>query len=176
MEALKNKNAVDIGEEANKNKEKIQVITTPDEFGDDHQLAALAAAAKAAPRNTTVAKIEPKTAVSTSATTAQNGFNAKPLNTNTPEPIQEVSNSTHQSVESSPWAHMQLHEFAPKIVVVGVGGAGTNAVNNMVASGLSGELLRLSSATYSLERLFAIQSCIYPNSANPCHLINNCRS
>jgi cell division protein FtsZ len=35
---------------------------------------------------------------------------------------------------------MQLHEFAPKIVVVGVGGAGTNAVNNMVASGLSGEI------------------------------------
>lgn len=31
-----------------------------------------------------------------------------------------------------------LHEFAPKIVVVGVGGAGTNAVNNMVASGLAG--------------------------------------
>jgi cell division protein FtsZ len=34
---------------------------------------------------------------------------------------------------------VHLHEFAPKIVVVGVGGAGTNAVNNMVASGLAGE-------------------------------------
>mmetsp|Transcript_31363 Transcript_31363/g.59642 ORF Transcript_31363/g.59642 Transcript_31363/m.59642 type:complete len:386 (+) Transcript_31363:362-1519(+) len=38
------------------------------------------------------------------------------------------------------WApNVHLHEFAPKIVVVGVGGAGTNAVNNMVASGLAGE-------------------------------------
>ena len=41
--------------------------------------------------------------------------------------------------DSNPFAHMHLHEFAPKIVVVGVGGAGTNAVNNMVASGLAGE-------------------------------------
>lgn len=42
-------------------------------------------------------------------------------------------------VDANPWAHVHLHEFAPKIVVVGVGGAGTNAVNNMVASGLAGE-------------------------------------
>lgn len=58
--------------------------------------------------------------------------------------------NAHASVESPPsfearppqplhpLAHVHLHEFAPKIVVVGVGGAGTNAVNNMVASGLSG--------------------------------------
>jgi len=43
------------------------------------------------------------------------------------------------TVDANPWAHVSLHEFAPKIVVVGVGGAGTNAVNNMVASGLAGE-------------------------------------
>jgi len=49
-----------------------------------------------------------------------------------------VANDASSNSESNPWAHMHLHEFAPKIVVVGVGGAGTNAVNNMVASGLSG--------------------------------------
>lgn len=37
-----------------------------------------------------------------------------------------------------PAAHVHLHEFAPRIVVCGVGGAGGNAVNNMIARGLSG--------------------------------------
>jgi cell division protein FtsZ len=32
----------------------------------------------------------------------------------------------------------QLHEFAPKIVVAGVGGAGGNALNNMIAKDLQG--------------------------------------
>ena len=32
-----------------------------------------------------------------------------------------------------------LHEFAPRIVVVGVGGGGGNAVNNMIANELIGE-------------------------------------
>jgi len=32
-----------------------------------------------------------------------------------------------------------LHEFAPRIVVVGVGGGGGNAVNNMIANQLEGE-------------------------------------
>ena len=49
----------------------------------------------------------------------------------------EQSNDTN-IVDSNPWAHMHLHEFAPKIVVIGVGGAGTNAVNNMVSSRLAG--------------------------------------
>ncbi|OQR87595.1 cell division protein ftsZ [Achlya hypogyna] len=35
-------------------------------------------------------------------------------------------------------AEMNLGSFAPKIVVVGVGGAGGNAVNNMIARGLKG--------------------------------------
>ncbi|EED94704.1 predicted protein, partial [Thalassiosira pseudonana CCMP1335] len=44
-------------------------------------------------------------------------------------------------------------EFAPKIVVVGVGGAGTNAVNNMVASGLSGvEFLALNTDAQHLSQ------------------------
>ena len=34
--------------------------------------------------------------------------------------------------------HHFLHEFAPKIVVVGVGGAGGNALNNMIAKELTG--------------------------------------
>lgn len=34
-----------------------------------------------------------------------------------------------------------LHEFAPRIVVVGVGGGGGNAVNNMIANQLSGKLI-----------------------------------
>ena len=37
----------------------------------------------------------------------------------------------------SPPQHL-LHEFAPKIVVVGVGGAGGNALNNMIAKELTG--------------------------------------
>ncbi len=32
-----------------------------------------------------------------------------------------------------------LHEFAPRIVVVGVGGGGGNAVNNMIANQLHGK-------------------------------------
>ena len=32
----------------------------------------------------------------------------------------------------------QLHEFAPRILVAGVGGGGSNAVNHMVAKGLQG--------------------------------------
>jgi hypothetical protein len=55
--------------------------------------------------------------------------------------IDDADESTKQRpiVDTNPWAHVRLHEFAPKIVVIGVGGAGTNAVNNMVASGLAGE-------------------------------------
>ena len=35
-------------------------------------------------------------------------------------------------------ASVNLQEFAPRICVVGVGGGGSNAINNMVARGLSG--------------------------------------
>ena len=34
--------------------------------------------------------------------------------------------------------HINLHEFAPRICVIGVGGAGGNALNNMIANRLSG--------------------------------------
>lgn len=54
---------------------------------------------------------------------------------------QTIANEPNNATiaDSNPWAHMHLHEFAPKIVVIGVGGAGTNAVNNMVSSGLAGK-------------------------------------
>lgn len=120
------------------------------DFGDDHQLAGLTAAA--------AKSVAPEPNDSNVSTKGESGLEssprtAPPRTTNTSEdtlistrgtsnsdPVQEVTNNNPQAIESSPWAHMQLHEFAPKIVVVGVGGAGTNAVNNMVASGLSGKL------------------------------------
>eukprot|EP00978_Attheya_sp_CCMP212_P001883 scaffold3902_cov53-Attheya_sp.AAC.2 len=37
-----------------------------------------------------------------------------------------------------PMSSLQLHNFAPRIVVAGIGGAGGNAVNNMIAQNLSG--------------------------------------
>ena len=45
-----------------------------------------------------------------------------------------------EAVKTRPFAPPEhlLHEFAPKIVVVGVGGAGGNALNNMIAKELSG--------------------------------------
>ena len=42
-------------------------------------------------------------------------------------------------MNNTPTIHQgHLHEFAPRIVVVGVGGGGGNAVNNMIANQLSG--------------------------------------
>lgn len=38
----------------------------------------------------------------------------------------------------TPSAGLALHEFAPRIVVVGIGGAGGNALNNMIAKNLEG--------------------------------------
>ena len=38
----------------------------------------------------------------------------------------------------APAMHASFAEFAPRIVVIGVGGAGGNAVNNMIARSLSG--------------------------------------
>lgn len=127
VEALKRKNA-----RGNDDTSKI-VASTAHEYGDDHQLAGLTAAAAANPTPSPATKIE-----------AENVSAAPTSTNNTPTeatqiPKEEIHEVTNLISDPSPWAHMQLHEFAPKIVVVGVGGAGTNAVNNMVASGLSGE-------------------------------------
>jgi len=48
------------------------------------------------------------------------------------------TNSAPKSPPSIPNMQGHLHEFAPKIVVVGVGGGGGNAVNNMIANQLHG--------------------------------------
>lgn len=42
--------------------------------------------------------------------------------------------ASHRLAQLAP----DLYEFAPKISVVGVGGAGSNAINNMIAKGLQG--------------------------------------
>uniref|UniRef100_A0A7S4NHZ4 Tubulin/FtsZ GTPase domain-containing protein n=1 Tax=Odontella aurita TaxID=265563 RepID=A0A7S4NHZ4_9STRA len=59
-----------------------------------------------------------------------------------PPPPQASQVLPHQPGHAPPHppqsAHVHLHEFAPRIVVCGVGGAGGNAVNNMIARGLSG--------------------------------------
>ena len=44
----------------------------------------------------------------------------------------------HISAALNPAAVSNLKEFAPKICVIGVGGGGCNAVNNMIARGLVG--------------------------------------
>ncbi|GMI16511.1 hypothetical protein TrLO_g12875 [Triparma laevis f. longispina] len=55
---------------------------------------------------------------------------------------QEDQKSQPASVETplfeAPAMHASFAEFAPRIVVIGVGGAGGNAVNNMIARSLSG--------------------------------------
>jgi hypothetical protein len=43
---------------------------------------------------------------------------------------------TPQLIQGSGVGH--LHEFAPRILVAGVGGGGSNAVNHMVSKGLQG--------------------------------------
>ena len=56
-------------------------------------------------------------------------------------PMVSKINSVEQVKEMvKPAIHKQsdLLEFAPKIVVVGVGGGGCNAVNNMISRGLTG--------------------------------------
>jgi len=58
----------------------------------------------------------------------------------TPEPILDPTTPPEPPTTPKNYAYTQghLHEFAPKLVVVGVGGAGGNAVNNMIAHQLSG--------------------------------------
>jgi len=51
------------------------------------------------------------------------------------------TNSAPKSPPTIPNMQGHLHEFAPKIVVVGVGGGGGNAVNNMIANQLHGRSL-----------------------------------
>jgi Tubulin/FtsZ family, GTPase domain len=59
-----------------------------------------------------------------------------------PQPI-VLSPQPQQSLPPRPPNHRSfsapaLHEFSPKILVIGVGGAGNNAINNMIAKELHG--------------------------------------
>ena len=53
------------------------------------------------------------------------------------ETIQQETISKKTSPHRSS-AMGQLHEFAPRIIVAGVGGGGSNALNHMIAKGLQG--------------------------------------
>lgn len=158
-----NNSGADLQKQGNQSTSNATITATSDSkqihanvvFEDDHQLAGLAAAAKASP-TTQAGNIT--NASSPTFQTTNVGANASSNTTtesfDTETNIQTgISNNKNGTVEANPWAHLQLHEFAPKIVVVGVGGAGTNAVNNMVASGLSGvEFLALNTDAQHLSQ------------------------
>jgi cell division GTPase FtsZ len=158
-----NNSGADLQKQGNQSTNNASITATSDSkqihanvvFEDDHQLAGLAAAAKASP-TTQAGNIT--NASSPTFQTTNVGANASSNTTtesfDTETNIQTgISNNKNGTVEANPWAHLQLHEFAPKIVVVGVGGAGTNAVNNMVASGLSGvEFLALNTDAHHLSQ------------------------
>lgn len=60
----------------------------------------------------------------------------EPIVAASPAPLQDFDDTKLQS--APPQIAGQLHEFAPKILVIGVGGAGGNAINNMIAKELKG--------------------------------------
>ena len=96
-----------------------------DDYDDDHQLAGLTAASTPSPSSSSVgsaAKVESTYESSAASSLSSQATN---LSTNSANSINdtEIREATKNNTDSNPWAHMQLHEFAPKIVVVGVGGA-----------------------------------------------------
>ena len=74
--------------------------------------------------------------------------NASPKINGAPPPLSQVPPPSFTSPSPLPIHQGHLMEFAPKIVVVGVGGGGGNAVNNMIANELQGKDLRLSIYIY----------------------------
>jgi len=72
---------------------------------------------------------------STGTTTTPPPDNEAATATATTPVIPPSTTTTKKSLYTNP---NKLHEFAPRIVVVGVGGAGGNAVNNMIARSLTG--------------------------------------
>ena len=57
---------------------------------------------------------------------------------NSAKPVKFENNAEAITLPKPVAKQSDLLEFAPKIVVIGVGGGGCNAVNNMIARGLSG--------------------------------------
>jgi cell division GTPase FtsZ len=45
---------------------------------------------------------------------------------------------SESSIQTSSFVNAHIEEFAPRICVIGVGGGGCNALNNMIARGLTG--------------------------------------
>ncbi len=107
-----------------------------DDFGDVRPSSGVAAATASSHRASRAESANDKTTETTNIV-EKSGIG---INESEADADAEVASDVSSNSDSNPWAHMHLHEFAPKIVVVGVGGAGTNAVNNMVASGLSGKI------------------------------------
>ena len=62
-------------------------------------------------------------------------INSDPTNAVDVTPLPSKKTDTNGML-SAP--QMNLHEFAPRICVIGIGGAGGNALNNMIANRLSG--------------------------------------
>lgn len=82
---------------------------------------------------------KPKTSVTGSVSAAEKAKQPEPPVVKAPEPLSKQP-AQPQSPHMPPnFSNMPaLHEFAPKIVVIGVGGAGNNALNNMIAKELHG--------------------------------------
>lgn len=59
-----------------------------------------------------------------------------------PKTILAAATPTATTIKTPP-PPSQLHEFAPRIVVCGVGGGGGNAINNMISKELQGKLCRM---------------------------------
>lgn len=75
-------------------------------------------------------------------TATANKTDAKPEEAPVPSPvvasIEKEQEAPKAAAATLPFAAHNLHEFSPKILVIGVGGAGNNAVNNMIAKKLQG--------------------------------------
>eukprot|EP00591_Stephanopyxis_turris_P008150 CAMPEP_0195527574 /NCGR_PEP_ID=MMETSP0794_2-20130614/29339_1 /TAXON_ID=515487 /ORGANISM="Stephanopyxis turris, Strain CCMP 815" /LENGTH=482 /DNA_ID=CAMNT_0040658517 /DNA_START=80 /DNA_END=1528 /DNA_ORIENTATION=+ len=87
----------------------------------------------------------PPASSSSSSSSSKEDVPISPKASSVQNDAEEESGTNHQSssqvqAHASPASfHVQsLHEFAPRIVVVGVGGGGGNAVNNMIAQELTG--------------------------------------
>src|SRR4028118_1205029 len=63
----------------------------------------------------------------------------------TPKARTRIEIHAYKTIEEAPFMTLNLTlpvaqhtDFSPRITVIGVGGGGTNAVNNMIAAGLDG--------------------------------------
>lgn len=102
---------------------------------DDDEVGVGAASAAGEERVEGVASAQPAAAAPSTAPTSPSHPSPPPQPPSPPQPPHQAGQAPPHPPQST---HVHLHEFAPRIVVCGVGGAGGNAVNNMIARGLSG--------------------------------------